>query len=162
MKKPEESVVNEASIPWTEQGHGDGYLVRRKRLGAAAGGERIGTSLIELPPGKRSWPLHLHMANEEAIYVLDGTATLRLADREFPLRAGDYVALPAGLTHPHQIVNTSDAPLRYLAISTLIDPEVTLYPDSNKVGVIHGNPGSRTLFEFYPRDGAVDYWKGED
>jgi len=52
-------------------------------------------SLHELPAGDRSWPYHYHTANEEALYVLDGTATLRLDGDEVPLSPGDYVALPA-------------------------------------------------------------------
>lgn len=35
----------------------------------------------------------------------------------------------------HQIVNTSNAELKYLAVSTRLSPEVCDYPDSEKFGV---------------------------
>ena len=40
--------------------------------------------------------------------------------------------MPAGPDYPHQIVNTSDAPLKYLSISTQERPEIVEYPDSGK------------------------------
>lgn len=160
------SVVHEGDLGWVEHRHDEGFAARRKQLGAAAGGEQIGCSLIELPPGKRAWPRHAHSANEEAVVVLSGEGVLRLGDRELPLRAGCYAALPAGTGDAHQVVNTSEQPLRYLCISTMRHPEVVTYPDSGKVGVITGSaPGgdndARTLTAFLPADAAVDYWQGE-
>ena len=101
------------------------------------------------------------------MFVLDGSGTLRLGDQEVPIRAGDYVALPAGNDHAHQIINTGTAPLRYLAMSTMNEPDVTVYPDSGKVGLFvgsapGGNPAARTLYSFLPLKSAVDYWEGED
>jgi uncharacterized cupin superfamily protein len=66
----------------------------------------------------------------------------------------------------HQIVNTGTTDLRYLALSTLQDPEVVEYPDSGKYGVIAGRPrgGKRTDAAFAVwafKNGAVDYWEGE-
>lgn len=57
--------------------------LRRKQLGNAAGGEQLGCSLYEMPPGQESWPYHYHTANEEAMYVLAGRGTLRLAGETF-------------------------------------------------------------------------------
>lgn len=159
--------VHDEAMSWTEQTHGSAYAVKRKQLGAAAGGKMLGCSLIEVPPGKKSWPFHFHTANEEAIYVLAGRARLRLGTDELPIAAGDYVALPPGKAHAHQVINDSAEPVRYLAISTMVHPDVTVYPDSNKVGVIVGAaPGGdkavRTLLAFLPLDAEVDYWAGED
>ena len=114
--------------------------VKTKRLGAAAGGKKLGCSLYEQPPGKRAFPYHCHFANEEAVYVLEGEGTLRIGAKEVPLRAGDYVALPVGEETAHQIINSSTATLRYLCFSTSIEPEVVKYPDSGKVGLMAGLP----------------------
>ena len=47
------NVVNEQDLEWGEQSHGKfGY--RRKQLGSAAGGEKLGCSLYEVPPGRRA------------------------------------------------------------------------------------------------------------
>ena len=148
-------------IDWTESDNGE-TAFRRKQLAAAADGEDIGCSLYELPPGKRSWPYHYHEGNEEAIYVLTGAGTVRLDDSEHTLSAGDYVALPAGEAGGHRVVNDGDNPLRYLAISTMRDPDVVVYPDMDKVGVYTGTPpgrhDGRKLTKYYPDDADVDYW----
>jgi uncharacterized cupin superfamily protein len=134
------------------------FKFRRKRLGAAAGGKAIGTSWFELPPGKRAFPFHFHLANEEAIYILEGEGTLRLGEETHPLRAGDYVTFNPG-PPGHQVINTGSALLRYLSFSTMLEPEVAVYPDSKKTGVLARRMG----FASVHKDGnEVDYYEGEE
>lgn len=180
--------VNESSLEWSETEHGT-TVFRRKQLGTAGGSERLGASLYELPPGAESWPYHYHTGNEEAIYVLEGEGTLRIGDENewsrYPLQAGDYVALPPGPGSAHRVSNTGSsdgdsagsvevpdgddadrAPLRYLVFSTMNEPDITVYPDSEKIGLFAGAaPGGdgseRVVDGYYPRDAAVDYWDGE-
>ncbi|WP_435126575.1 cupin domain-containing protein [Halobaculum sp. D14] len=158
-------VVNEEDVEWTETTRGEDVAFRRKRLGAAADGDDIGCSLYELPQGKRAWPYHYHTANEEALYVLDGDGLLRLDGDQHDIRAGDYVALPADESGAHRVVNDGDRPLRYLAVSTMRDPDVLVYPDSEKVGVMAGAPpggdGDRDVDAYFRRGDAVDYWLDE-
>ena len=119
---------------------------------------------MELPPGKTAWPFHYHCGNEEAIYVLSGEATLRLGAERVVVRAGDYVALPAGAEHAHQMTNTGADSCTYLVMSTMRDPDVIVYPDSDKVGAIAGAAGpkgARELAAWFPRGAAVDYWERE-
>lgn len=154
-------VVNEADLPWHEYGHGERFAVRDRWLAEAAGGQKLGCSLYEVLPGKRAGPFHCHFANEEAIYVLAGAGTLRIGAAEVPLRAGDYVALPVGEATAHQIINTSGDVLRYLCLSTMIEPDVVKFPDSGKVMACVGPPDQRTLRLIVPESAAVDYWHGE-
>jgi uncharacterized cupin superfamily protein len=77
------------------------------------------------------------------------------------------VALPVGESGAHQVVNDSGEPLRYLAFSTMIEPEVAVYPDSDRVGVLAGQPPGgdvrkMTLFGQFRREDAVPYWEGEE
>ena len=51
-----------------------GFSWRRARLGRQAGGERLGASLFELPPGQAAFPLHFHLANEELLIVSEMNA----------------------------------------------------------------------------------------
>jgi uncharacterized cupin superfamily protein len=157
--------VNESDLDWTTTHHGETGF-RRKKLAAAAGGDRLGCSLYELRPGERSFPYHYHLGNEEAIYVLSGTGALRTPDGARSLDTGDYVAVPAGPDGAHRVHNDGDEPLRYLVLSTMDDPDVTVYPDSEKVGVFAGSaPGSddpRAVHGYYRRDDDVDYWFDED
>lgn len=157
-------MVNEADLDWTETDRGD-VAFQRKKLASAAGGDELGASLYELAPGKRSWPLHHHTANEEAVYVLAGEGTLRRGDARADRRLspGDYVVLPADESGTHQIVNGGDDPLRYLMVSTMNDPDVTVYPEADRVGVFAGAPpggeGERTVAGYWNRGDAVDYWE---
>lgn len=158
------SIVHEDDVEWVEAQEGSVFQNRRRKLAAAAGGRGLGCSLTEVPPGKTAWPFHAHLGNEEAIYVLEGQAVLRLGDTQHPLRAGDYVAFPPRGDSAHQVINTSDAPFRYLAISTMRPTDVIVYPDSKKHGVFAGGaPGAadRDLTAFVPFDAEVGYWHGE-
>jgi uncharacterized cupin superfamily protein len=153
--------VNENDLEWDDVER-ETATFRRKQLGEAAGGEAIGCSLYELPAGARSWPYHYHAANEEALYVLAGDGAIRIDGQTHSLEAGDYVALPVGETGGHRVINDSDGPLRYLMVSTMNDPDVTVYPDREMIGVFAGAvPGGRegrTVEGFYAIDDTVDYW----
>jgi len=157
--------VNEADVDWSETER-DAARFRRKRLSSAAGGDALGCSLYELPPGGSSWPYHHHEANEEAVYVLAGTGRLRTPGGEHELSPGDYVALPAGEAGAHRLSNDGDEPFRFLMTSTMRDPDVTVYPDSGKIGVYAGAaPGGddeRSVDGYFRRADAVDYWLDEE
>jgi uncharacterized cupin superfamily protein len=163
------NVVGEGDLGWSEQAHGEKFGYRRKQLGSAAGGQKVGCSLYEVPPGRTAFPRHYHLANEEAIYVLEGSATLRIGRevQAVEVSQGDYVALPVGADGAHQLVNSSGAALRYLCFSTMVEPDVMVYPDSGKVGVFGGSaPGGpkeeRTYAKFLREDAEVGYYDDED
>jgi uncharacterized cupin superfamily protein len=160
-------VVSESEMEWTEHSHGQKFAYKRKSLSSASGGEKLGCSLYEVPPGRRAWPYHYHLANEEAIYVLEGSGTLRLGGEEIPVSRGDYIALTAGAGGAHQLVNSSEAVLRYLCFSTMSEPDVMVYPDSEKVGIFAGAaPGGpkeeRTFSTFLRGDAEIGYYDGEE
>jgi uncharacterized cupin superfamily protein len=155
-------VAHESDIEWTELSEGE-TAFRRKQLGEAADGEMIGCSLYELPPGRRSWPYHYHTANEEALYVLAGTGRLRHDGESHDLSAGAYATFPADESGGHRVVNDSEDVLRYLVVSTMNDPDLTVYPDSETFGVYVGAPpggrSGRTLEGYYDIEETVDYWE---
>jgi uncharacterized cupin superfamily protein len=139
---------------------------RRKKLGSSAGARMLGASIYELPLGASAFPYHYHCANEELIYILSGVGTLRLGDEKIQVRAGSFAAMPPGSAHAHRLYNTSNAPLKYLCVSNMVDPEVCVYPDSQKVGVMvgsapGGDPGRRTLAGVYRQHSIVGYYDGE-
>jgi len=159
-------VVNLDELDLQPHARGDRYEALTGAIGRRIGASLLGCRLVVLPPGKRAWPYHWHHANEELFFVLCGAGTLRCGDAEYMLRAGDVVAAPPGEQYAHQIINTSGAELRYLAVSTMRAPDIVEYPDSGKLGLFAGAaPGGdttqRTLGVCVPRDAAVDYWDGE-
>lgn len=125
-------------------------------LSEGTAASQMGARMVVVAPGQQSCPYHYHHAEEEMFVVLQGEGTLRVAGERLPIRAGDTLFIPAGPEYPHQLINTSDAPLHYLAISTNKSPEICVYPDSGKVGCYA--PGLRLL---QPADAGVDYWLGE-
>jgi uncharacterized cupin superfamily protein len=76
------------------------FTWRRARLGRQAGAEKLGASLFELPPGRSSFPLHVHHANEELIVIVAGRPTLRTLDSERILQPGEVVACPTVVVAP--------------------------------------------------------------
>jgi quercetin dioxygenase-like cupin family protein len=67
------------------------------------------------PPGFAS-PVHVHHAEDEAIYVLDGQVEFHCGEQVFAAGPGAFVLLPKGV--PHWLQVTSDAPVRSLVLST--------------------------------------------
>jgi len=134
-------------------------------IGSAVGARKLGYGLVVVQPGKRGWPLHNHHANEEMFFIIEGSGEVRIGAARHAIRKGDVIACPPGGPETaHQIVNTSDAPLTYLAVSTKIVPEVTDYPDSGKFGVLTETPGGAggTVSRFIGRMGeGAGYWEGE-
>lgn len=122
-------------------------------VSAGTAARKLGAGCDVLAPGQRGCPYHFHHAQEEMFVILEGWGTLRVAGEFLPLRAGDVVFIPPGPEHPHQIINTSDAPLRYLSISTQERPEVCEYPDSAKLSI-----SGRGV---YRQADSVDYWEAE-
>ncbi len=120
-----------------------------------------------VPPGKSAWPLHWHASNDEALFVLRGAGTLSNGEAQVSLQAGDYVALPPGPQGAHRLTNDGLEPLEYLALSTMISTDLTVYPASGEVGLFAGSaPGgskeARFLDEFLRMDAKADYWDGEE
>jgi uncharacterized cupin superfamily protein len=134
--------------------------VAGQRVGTVA--RKLGAGVDILPPGKRSCPYHFHYAQEEMFIILEGEGTLRVAGEMIPIRAGDVIGIPPGPEYPHQIVNTSNAPLKYLSISTQEVPEVCEYPDSGKYLAYSRTKGP--LLDggrMHRPDADLDYWDGE-
>ena len=160
-------VVHLSELPLTEQRHGTRFTASMAQLPAAAGARKLGARLTEVPPGKTAWPHHCHHVNEEMFVILAGRGTLRLGEAGHPIAAGDVVVCPAGGPETaHQIVNDGTDALRYLAISTMEQPDVCEYPDSGKftvmVGAAPGGPKAQRRLGFCGRlSDAVDYWDGE-
>jgi uncharacterized cupin superfamily protein len=132
------------------------YDTETTSLSKGTAAQQLGASFDILAPGQMGCPYHFHYAEEEMFIILQGEGTLRVADELVPIRAGDTINIPAGPEYPHHIINTSDAPLHYLSISTQKEPEICVYPDSGKVGSFA--PGLRLLQK---REAGLDYWADE-
>lgn len=131
------------------------FVQRRKALG----GKSLACGLWELPPGKKSFPFHMHHVTEEAMFVVSGTAKVRTPDGLSPIGPGDFVSFPPGEA-AHQLINDGTEPLVYLGISAPKGMDIVEYPDSSKVASVVGFPPDAKRFIF-KKDGAAAYFDGE-
>jgi len=151
-------VFNLYGDDWDRTEDRPGWRSRDAWVGARIGAELIGGSMYELEPGDRLWPYHTHHANEEWLVVMRGRPTLRTPEAERELVEGDVACFPRGKAGAHQVRNDTDAPIRVLMLSTLIQPDIVEYLDSGKIGA-RGAEGERLLMS---RPGPIlDYWDGE-
>ncbi len=137
------------------------YDSRGARLAVGTAAQKLGASVDILAPGKRSCPYHLHHAQEEMFIVLAGSGSLRVAGEMLPITAGDVIFIPPGPAYPHQIINSSDAALHYLSVSTRETPEICEYPDSGKHQAWAVQAGDTTFSARQRSSHNLDYWEGE-
>jgi uncharacterized cupin superfamily protein len=149
-------ITHTRDMEWTTQIDHGNFQGRRKPLG----GQKLSAGLWELPPGKKSFPLHLHHVTEEALFVLSGTAKVRTPEGMTPTGPGDYVSFPPG-GPAHQLVNDGAEPFTYLALSATQGHDVVEYPDSGKVAASVGAFPAGKRFVFRQKDQA-EYWEGEE
>jgi uncharacterized cupin superfamily protein len=67
--------------------------------------------------------------------ILSGNGTLRHGDREFSVKAGDYILYLAGDPAAHTFVNTGSTPMEYIATGDRVSYEVCEYPEDGTVYV---------------------------
>lgn len=172
MSKP---VVNIDEIAIEErppffQPHGpaaERFGSRTGAIGTRIGAKLLGYNITSVAPGKRAFPLHNHHANEEMFFILQGTGELRIGKEErYPIRKGDFIANPpGGPDRAHQMINTGEEELRYLAVSTMIVPETVEYPDSGKVASFSRQTAPDGTMRIVRQVGrpetSIDYWDGE-
>jgi uncharacterized cupin superfamily protein len=135
------------------------YVARYKRIGPIVGASMVGATLYELEPGNSNCPYHYEYGNEEWLLCVSGTPTLRTSDCERELRAGDVVCFVEGPAGAHKVTNESAEQARYLVWSTMKEPSVAVYPDSDKIGVWPGLGNDEKIM--VRRESAVGYWEGE-
>jgi len=84
----------------------------------SAGAEGLCMHLLEMPAGAEA-KAHLHEGHESAIYVLEGSASVRHGpnlEHVDTVSAGDFVYIPAGM--PHQPFNPTNTSVRALIART--------------------------------------------
>src|SRR5436190_616431 len=138
-----------------------GFTCSRARIGRQARSRSLGASLWEVPPGEAAYPYHYHLGEEELIIVLRGRPTLRTPGESRELEEGEVVAFPRGEEGGHQLVNSTDEGVRFLAVSTQGDPDLVIHPDSGQVGSFERLPAGGGLHELFRLEDAVDYWEDE-
>jgi uncharacterized cupin superfamily protein len=159
MSKP---FVNLDEVEFTDIEENGYYTSKRAQFSAGIGARKLGYNLTVLPPGKAQCPFHSHRGEEEMFLILEGTGELRFGDQRFPIKRHDVIACPTGGPEvAHQIINTGSSEMRYLALSNVVDIEACEYPDSNKVLICAGEPGTPGLRKMFRAETSVEYYDRE-
>jgi uncharacterized cupin superfamily protein len=151
---PRQGVRGMAAINISSAENLEGRIDVARALGSA------GTAMYiyDLSPGQSGGPYHYEY-EEEWLLLVEGSVVLRTPDGERTLQRGDLVCFPPGPAGAHKIMNRSDLPARTLMFSSSRVPAVSVYPDSNKIGVWPGNEADDLVFS---RDTAVPWSDGEE
>jgi uncharacterized cupin superfamily protein len=127
-------------------------------VGSAVGSKDTLMFIYDLEPGRSSSPYHYEY-DEEWLLVVDGTLVMRAPDGEHTLERGDLVCFPPGPAGAHKLMNRSDSPARALLFSNKRGLAVSVYPDSDTIGVWPGDEENDLVFK---RDTAVPWAHGEE
>jgi uncharacterized cupin superfamily protein len=103
-----------------------GGLTYKARGGETGGGVTVCESTAA--PGEGP-PLHLHVSEDEFIYVLEGELVLKENDGETVLKPGDAAGWRANGGIGHCLVNRTDRDALYLEVGTRSKSEHVHYPD---------------------------------
>jgi uncharacterized cupin superfamily protein len=128
------------------------------RLGSQLGATRTGATVYELPPGQAICPYHYEHGEEEWLLVLSGRPTLRTPQGSQELSPHDVAFFSRGPEGAHGVTNETEEPVRVLMFSEVVYPTVTVYPDSDKIGVYTEGRADNMIVK---RSSGVGYFEGE-
>jgi len=123
--------MNESHSPPAQEVIRAGQLEIRY-LQEAGNGCQMGCFELRVAPGSNVPPPHSHSANEELVYVLEGTLRYTVGGETRDLQPGDSMATPRGIVHafsnPHTVVaralviNTPDiGPQYFREVASIIN-----------------------------------------
>ncbi|TMM02873.1 MAG: cupin domain-containing protein [Actinobacteria bacterium] len=104
---------------------------------------------------------HYHLQREELLVVLEGTVAVRTAEGWQDVGEGEVVAFPRGERGAHGYENRGAEPVRLLMFSEQNAPNVSVYPDTNEVGVYDlARPDERRFGALFKLNDAVSGYGG--
>jgi len=115
----------------------------KRQLGDQFGLRAFGVNLTELLPGGESALLHRHTTQDEFVYILEGRPTLVTDQGEEALAPGMCAGFPAAGV-AHQLVNRTDAIVRYLEIGDRRPDDAATYPNDDLAAAM--GPDGNWLF----------------
>jgi uncharacterized cupin superfamily protein len=124
--KRHEAIAHWTDIEGADDSHypGDDELMSiGAPLARHFGLKRIGIHHERLLPGRRTSYPHAESAEEEFVFVIEGTPEVWLDGNLHRLKPGDAVGFPAGTGLCHTFINNSDREVRLLVVGEAAKPE---------------------------------------
>jgi len=107
---------------------------RAKRvLGDLFGLTNFGVNLTALAPGAMSALRHAHTKQDEFVYIVQGTPTLRTNNGTTKLSPGMCAGFRAGTGNAHHLVNETGSDVQYLEIGDRTPGDSANWPDDDLV-----------------------------
>jgi uncharacterized cupin superfamily protein len=116
--------------PWQKAGPGT-----FKRLGRYGGGSQVGVGIDLLKPGQYSNRFHYHLAEEEHIFILRGSATLHLGNEKYLMKERDYCCFPAGQRAGHHLYNHTKENCVFMTIGDNKPDDIAVFPRTGKARI---------------------------
>ena len=104
---------------------------RMAPLSRMAGLKAVAVNLVTVAPGRQAFPHHVHYAEEEWVFVVSGTAEVRIGDENHALGSGDFAAFPND-GPAHSVRNSGVGDLVCLMGGQRMDAKVIDFPDLGK------------------------------
>ncbi|MBA3908320.1 MAG: hypothetical protein C0524_00250 [Rhodobacter sp.] len=138
-------IVDSASAPVS----GENGLATLQ-LSGAGGLTQFGAYLETLAPGAWSSARHWHSAEDEFLYLLEGTATLRDDNGMTDVFPGDALCWRQGDPNAHHLTNRGEVPCNWLIVGSRAKGDICTYPDDGR-RLVNGD----TRWQMIAKDGAV-------
>ena len=153
-------IVRTGGMDWSQTWRGrhpfnPASEMRLVSLSGPAGMQRVGVSLIRIPPGRESFIPHAHAVQEEFVFILEGCGEVVLDGLGHAVGPGDFVGFPTdGVVHSLKSLGPGD--LVYLTGGERSAVEVAEMPSIGKTTVFRN--GRMTLMG---QDGVEDLTEAE-
>ncbi len=86
----------------------------------------LSIGMVTIPPGEKGDP-HIHHAEQEVWYGLEGKGVLRIGDQDVELAPNTIVVAPTGVEH--QILNPGEDTMKALFMFSPAGPEKSHIPE---------------------------------
>ena len=103
----------------------------RRKLGEHFGLANFGVNLTTLAPGAISALKHHHSKQDEFVYVISGTPTLRYGEDEYQMSPGECIGFKGGNGLAHQLLNYGVVDAVYLEVGDRLAGDTVQYPDDD-------------------------------
>jgi uncharacterized cupin superfamily protein len=124
----------------------------KKDIGPWGGGHPFDLALVRVPPGRKNWPVHLHTAQWEVYYILEGAGRYFDGTQWHDIRAGHTIMAPPG--EAHQLENSGSGDLAYLVIADMPGADSAFYPATGLTSV---KPQRKLM-----QESAANYYDGHE
>jgi len=113
--------------PFASRMHGR----EKRQLGDLFGLKNFGVNLTRLAPNAMSALRHAHTKQDEFVYILQGSPTLRTDEGRTQLSPGMCAGFRAGTGNAHHLVNETSEDVVYLEIGDRTPDDDATWPDED-------------------------------